>query len=527
MLPISRDFARKLVEDELSYSIQRPYPYGKQFKIWVFVVSFFIMGGLTVVNVATNGFDKQLDYTSNPNETESKKEWYNHKIFTWGDDTLEPKCQNENLPVGHEFLTTNLGLKYKIKKIEKLENGTTWQKPTISYKNNRLTDCELKSVGISLYKGDIAPPSKTYRWTSWVQSTADALAFCTITTDKGQFKLWFSTDYITYVEHFDYIATDNATTAAPFWWGSRLMNTYFVGVLSVMSGLLPDNNDKTPMYSRARLTYELDDENPAPRTAKGTAAWRSWYYFLDANTGERATPETYNIPNSDLFNNPTYNNSRPHTEGLMFAKVFRSLILADLGSNKTENLLLDPKHLQFALNPGPEDFNRIDGGPLASNTKTKDWEKFAGISPPRVPYNASLAVPFHEAYAKFSPLTGKLETKPAQINTEYTCSVPAKKSTSTMFLFTLVANLALFQTVWGILKYLVDQKVAWDDTEGTANYCQGCLDGHGRVVNVEFQDGEFTPGTPATPGYFRKSFHSTSSKQPLLENEHEMERIGA
>jgi hypothetical protein len=87
-----REFIGHIVEDGLSYSITRAYPYGKRFKTWVFITSILLLCGLTLLNVATNGFDKQLLYTSDPNTTVSRLHWYNNKIFTWGDDTLEPKC---------------------------------------------------------------------------------------------------------------------------------------------------------------------------------------------------------------------------------------------------------------------------------------------------------------------------------------------------------------------------------------------------------------------------------------------------
>lgn len=74
-----------------------------------------------------------------------------------------------------------------------------------------------------------------------------------------------------------------------------------------------------------------------------------------------------------LYNNASYSKSRPLTEGLFFAKVFQSLILADLSNTYTENLLLNTELLQYALNPGNDDFNRIPGAPLSYNSSNPEW----------------------------------------------------------------------------------------------------------------------------------------------------------
>lgn len=477
-------FIGHLVEDELSYSITRSYPYGRKFKIWVFIASILVLGSLTVLNLAANGFDKQLSYTSDPNTTVAQLHWYNHKIFTWGDDTLEPKCQNVDIPIGHEFLTTNLGLRYTVQKIE-AQDGQP--RASVSYHNNTLTDCEINNVGISLKKTDFAKPSREYRWHPLIPSTADAVAHCNISTDEGPFRLEFKTEYITYVESFKFMAMNDPTSHATFWWGARLLNAYFVGTEYVMSGPLPDMNDDTPVYTSARLSYEIHPGSNKT-SIRDPLLFNNWFFFLRADTGIRETMEDSGLTTSMLYNNASYSKSRPQTEGLFFAKVFRSIILADLGNNQTENLLLDPDLLQYALNPGEDDFNRIPGAPLDYNSTNREWWKFTGITPPGEWPSAETAVPFHEAYAKLNDKMGELGTKAATINTVYTCSVPSKKATSTMFLVTLVANLSLFQTAWGVFKHVLDQKTTWKDEK--SNYCEGCIKDY-RVV--EMHDGEYSP----------------------------------
>lgn len=40
-------------------------------------------------------------------------------------------------------------------------------------------------------------------------------------------------------------------------------------------------------------------------------------------------------------------------------------------------------------------------------------------------------------------------------------------------MFTLVANLALFQSAWALFKYVADRQVSWSGKE--SNWCEGCI----------------------------------------------------
>ncbi|KAH0559627.1 hypothetical protein GP486_003857 [Trichoglossum hirsutum] len=323
-------------------------------------------------------------------------------------------------------------------------------------------------------------------------SSADAVARCDITNNEGFFTLEFSVEYATLFSDYSYVAVDDAINHASFWWGARLLNAYFMATQYVMSGQLPDSNDNTPIYTHAQLSYRAGNTT----SMKDPKIFSNWYYFLESDG------KINNIPPdvSEIYNNASFSLSRPLTEGLFFAKVFRSFVLVDLGNSQAPNLLLDPNLLQYALDPGADDFNREPGAPLIYDPKKPDWQ-FAAFSPPNKKLEVETAVPMDRAFAEFKSQTGPLKTKTASIYTEYICSVPEKKAASAMALFTLVANFALFQTAWTLFKYVLDQKVTWKNP--ARNYCEGCLaQGHGLIV---MDDGDNNPKKTS------KSLHSESS----------------
>jgi hypothetical protein len=453
---------------DLAYNLTRPYPFGKWFKPTVIAGFLLFFGLFTTFNLATNGYDMQPLYTRNPNGTEAKRHWYHKAIFTWGDDKLNPKCQHLDISVGDEFMTTNLGLRYTVTGVFFRPGATSpWaQRSSLSYHNNTLTNCQVDLINVDLVKADNSEPGKHYWW-SWMDSDAEATAHCDITNEDGLFTINFMVKYKTLSTLYNYVAIDNATTHASVWWGTRMLNNYFTGIQYVMSGPLPDKSTSTPLFTRAGISFHAGAPDVSIKDEK---LFGIWYFFLASGGGiDNQVDVTFDV--GRVYNNVTFTESRPLTEGLSFAKVFRSLVLVDLGNDEAPNLLLDPDLLQYALNP-PDNFNRLPGGPLNDGRQGLDWWKIRGISPPGRPVGAGTAVPMNESFAKFQHLTGSLGTKNASINAQYICSQPMKKGNSTMALFTLVANFALLQVVWMVFKFLADQAVS---SEEHAMYCEGCI----------------------------------------------------
>ncbi|KAH0542166.1 hypothetical protein FGG08_003387 [Glutinoglossum americanum] len=499
-----RDSIWSLADDALSYNISKKGTSNKWIKSCIFPASVLILIFFTVLNLATNGYDLQPKYITDPNTTESERHWYHNRLFTWGDDKLEPKCQHTNIPVGYEFMTTNLGLRYTVRRILHFPSGSPigQQRSSISYHNNLLTNCEINVIGVYLKKADISKPNKNNLWWSWMDSSADAVARCDIINDDGFFTLEFLVKYATMVEDYSYIAVDDATTHASFWWGTRLLNAYFIGTQYVMSGQLPDSNDNTPVYTHATFSYKAGNTT----SMKDPKLFDDWYFFLESDGG------IYNeiLDVDELYNKPSFL-SRPLTEGFFFAKVFRSLILADLGNSQAPNLLLDPDLLQYALNPGGDDFNREPGAPLSYDSKKLDWWRFTAIPPPDKPLKEETAVLMDQAFVKFKGQTGPLKTKPAFIYAEYICSVPMRRAASAVALYILIANYTMFLTAWALFKYILDMVTEKGPAE---NCCEGCLvDGRELIAMGDRDDSLINPQKT-------KSLHSrSSSTRGLLQDE--------
>jgi hypothetical protein len=175
---------------------------------------------------------------------------------------------------------------------------------------------------------------------------------------------------------------------------------------------------------------------------------------------------------SIAYNNRASKFSPLLTEGFFFAKMLRSMILADLGDNRTSNLLAHEDGLKYALGPS-DDFNRVTTGQL---TGLAVFEAFRAtkIGPPKNrPNQTSVQVAMSESYSLFRNDTGPLGMAQARIFARYVCSVPSRKGTATILLFTLVAIMTIMQTAWLLFKWFAE--IAVEVRDQNAMICEGCL----------------------------------------------------
>lgn len=152
------------------------------------------------------------------------------------DNNMKVKCQPKILSVGDRVFSTNLGFQYSVKALTSSNDDSDFRKtyPSIAYLNNTLEDCYLTKVDINLRKSD-ARASKSW-WLSWITTFTDATASCKVMTSEGLVNITLGVEYTGQSDHiYDYVIEDDYKTHASTWWGTRLLNIYFTGILTTMS----------------------------------------------------------------------------------------------------------------------------------------------------------------------------------------------------------------------------------------------------------------------------------------------------
>ena len=156
--------------------------------------------------------------------------------------------------------------------------------------------------------------------------------------------------------------------------------------------------------------------------------------------GDVFWPGIYNYTPS--VSNLISNNAPPNVwlASDSLAKSFYSTIMTDLGqTTATPNILLDENALQY----------------FTQNFTTMQSNLVNAVPGPA-----------HDSYDALKHQTGPLNTSVAVISTKYLCQVPRRKSTGTLFVSILVADLVFMQALWQIYRFLTVIWLVHKDPKG-------------------------------------------------------------
>lgn len=146
------------------------------------------------------------------------------------------------------------------------------------------------------------------------------------------------------------------------------------------------------------------------------------------------------IANLDRFN--VYPNIWVNADSL--AKSMYSSVMADLGQSDPPNIVLNATALQhFTAN-----FN-----------KNMDGEVNIRVGPA------------NDSFAALQSQTGPLGTTPAVVFTKYSCQVPRRKSTGSLFVSILIADLVFMQALWKVFSLIVGSILCHNNPAGKSLIC--------------------------------------------------------
>ncbi|KAI0394598.1 hypothetical protein F5Y17DRAFT_427399 [Xylariaceae sp. FL0594] len=477
-----------------SYPITRPYPLR-----WFTPIA--LLGGavlavlFSLANLAPNGYNLRTVYTTDPNTTATAAldKWFWKAPFNW-DSSADPQCESQIVSVGDKFFSSNLGLTYEVMAISQLREGGDRPTvlPSVLYFNNTLENCHMQKVDINLLKEGTAH----FWWISWRNSESSATVQCSIVSESGYSNITLRASYkrtgavnnpYDNVVIYDHVINDNATTHASAWWGTRLIESVWYGVMTSMA-----YTDRNGSYVSAGVQFYWNETRSPQRSIRENDLFDMSFYFIDTNaviSNDYIVTQDIKASVLTLINNETTFYSPVLTEGLSFAKLFFSLIAVDLGNSAVPNLLLNEDDLQYATS-WQDDINFESGGTLdpALLSYIPGADDISKIPPPIALPRRDQYVLINESYALFRPLTGALGTKNATIFTQYLCSVPQPKNTATMLLAILIADLVFLQAAWKLYSWLAVTIVTRRDP--TAMSCKGSL---------SLSNGEYTSVEPKEP----------------------------
>lgn len=150
---------------EFTYPITRPYPYN-WFKWAVLIGGIILTVLLSVLNLASTGYDLIVQHSTNPNQTTSAKLWTDKLPLSLNSKTVAT-CEPQNVPATAQYFTNKFGLTYTLDNVWQTDStGKNTTLPSLQYLNNPLEDCYVTLVTLDMNKWNGRTASEV-GWTPW------------------------------------------------------------------------------------------------------------------------------------------------------------------------------------------------------------------------------------------------------------------------------------------------------------------------------------------------------------------------
>ncbi|MCJ1469000.1 hypothetical protein MMC07_007632 [Pseudocyphellaria aurata] len=280
------------------YAVTRPYPY-KWFPWVVLVGGIFSLVLFSAINLAANGYDLNVQYTTDPNSTVSQTKWAERWPFSWF-SKVDTTCQSLSLQINSQFSTDKLGFFYTLTSIGQYRdpNGPMTTIPSLRYTNNTLQHCSVNEIVLNIE--------------SWKNQTETMMPGATVGVEASR--------------HQDI--------------------TLRASLLSLNSGLRVRLNRLRLCVSLATIirlrVLRRSPSDRIPISGQNFFSDISSSVTCVANHGRRTSGEYNCFDTSDL----TIPRRWLKDEADHFAKVFYSALLADLGIISSDNILTNASLLQ-------------------------------------------------------------------------------------------------------------------------------------------------------------------------------------
>jgi hypothetical protein len=440
-------FIHAMYQSFFSYTLTRSYPY--KWFTWVVVI-----GGVaatiffSLLNLAANGYQLEVVYTTDPNGTLAENQWFQKPPWTLM-AKVEASCQSQNLALNTGLFTTQLGLTYTLSNVWSHEaNGSTNIYPSLTYRNNTLDNCSVNNIYIHAENTNTNGNSPFW---AWLATTISAVATCSV--DNGKSPSFFNMT----VQYEASPTTDSAyndgalgaslsstgflhldqTKKPCIWWGEQLLHMWYYNVLNVL-GPPGSNEDATVSSTISTLRLALVPTGSKDITNYDFFNITGWFNMADGSLDSFQSDGSVEM--SATLGGYDVGFQMHH-----FATVFYSTLLSDLGQPNGPNILTDGNLIQQYVLAG---WNLSSLPAAGSNTTAQ------------------------QAFDQLIATTPPLVIQPSTFNSQYICQVPRRRNMGSLFIAVLVADMVFLQTLFKLLTWTTTWWVKRTDEE--SNLCDGC-----------------------------------------------------
>lgn len=455
-----------------SYGLSRPYPF-KWFTPTVVVGGIVAIVLVSLINVATAGYQLVSTTSTNPNKTQSGQSW----IKGWPSfliGQMHATCEPSTIPVGTQLYTNNSALSYTLRAVwQESDNGAPrTDLGSLVYHNNQLESCSIASVQIQMRSLGRSADQIALQQTG---ALLTAFTMCSIQTTQGAVMLNLTSDYELVINNgipgfsFQTFMGRNATSKSSLYLGETLLTMYWIQLTNVYAA---ENQDSDYHLYEGYLSFNRKQTNEVDDIESLDFFTPDCYFVPFGSTGVE-TEVLYCGTGDTVAGLASGDNTAGGPPPLpdiwipadSISKALYFTVLTDLGQHSQPNLLVNQSLLEYFT----QNFTNIS---RSHEDKLDPWGEniFPGQTLlPSAPYTIA-----------DNSSTYYLGVNASTLTTSYLCQVPQPKPLASLVFAVLVADLVLLQGLWKSFTFIVD--FIWGKRHPEMGYCKGCLEQkHGDV----------------------------------------------
>ena len=446
-----------------SYNLSRPYPF-KWFTPVVVVGGLIAVVLVSLINLATSGYQLVSTSSTNPNVTQSTHSWFKAwPSFIIGQ--MQASCDSSTIPVGTQLYTNNTALSYTLRGVSQEHEGgippSVWG--SLVYHNNPLQNCSIAQIQIQIRSLDRSAVQIAQQQ---IGALLTAFISCVVQSAQGLVKLEMTTDYELVINEispgwsYQTFIGRNSTDKASLYLGEAILAEYWIQLTNAY--FVENQRTGYHLYEGTLFFSRNQTNDNETKNIKSLDYFTPGCYFVPFGGAgiEKDIQWCKSGTVSSLARGP--GNATAPLPSIWIpadslSKALYSTVLADLGQNDQSqpNLLVSPGLLEYFT----QNFTNV------SNGKRPPEEN---VSPPDIglPYN-----PYTTAENSSTYLLG---IDPSTLATSYLCQIPQPKPAVSMICAVLIADMVLLQGLWTIFKIVVG--LVSEKKYPEMSYCKGCLE---------------------------------------------------
>ena len=428
-----------------SYHLTRPYPYR-----WFSPIA--LVGGIiatvvfSLLNVASQGYTQYTQSTTNPNGTLAQRDWLtNWPSFLVG---TQVTCESSLFALQSQVYTNKTALPFRVQRVWRIDrHGETTEMGMLEYFNQPLQQCNITRIYTDLDIRTTRSPGQISMMPAGGAVTGEASCYFETTQGRTYVDLLVIYDPVASSQNsMRYFVDSDQTHQANLYWANSMMRFYWA---DVMWKFAIANKKQDNRWFNGNVQFGRENPEPGRNTFSEAEIMDKDGDFFGITCFFNRNVDPDVISNFDFCQERNITDLESKSKGPLhmpdfwhsantLSKSVYFAMLADLG--QADQFMPNPFSQARLL----EDFSR---GLSETREKLFENKAFAWGINDAISYSSFKSSDFPDV---------NLNITPSVLSSSYLCKVRKLKSSLSLIISVLVADIVLLSSTWRAYVWAVD-----------------------------------------------------------------------